>query len=244
MESPAGEVREIGLAGDWGLEVEVLDDVPDWGAIPLSLWVNAPATPYPATPEPPPFTISGIITHHGKPLPDAVVGFPNVGGCFYDEPDDRYERPHERRTRADGSFTLDIVVHKPMLFDLEISEASGLHAFRTVELLPAGHVDLTIEVADIGSISGTVTADGPRRSQLRVNAGLSGVEPYRSRAVYVRVADDGRFSIPRLETDRWYDLTVEDRDTGRSVTRAVYLDAARPDLSDLVVDLADHDRPR
>lgn len=153
----------------------------------------------------PRFAIAGTIVHAGRPVIDAEV---RIGD-------------HATRTRLDGSYAL--AHDQPEDAVLQVAHASGLRTSRAVAREASA---ITIELADVGAISGSV-ANASATARVRLAARTTAVTRE------VTVGRDGHFALAGIEHDETYDLDVADG--LRHVHVEVALGAGQPNVTGLAL---------
>lgn len=151
--------------------------------------------------------ISGRVLHNGKPLPDAVVNnrVMNV-------------RNYPTRTKADGSFELDVRGGGRLM--LVVEHASGLSTERIVEVASGQQLkDLVIDIANTGKIEGVVV-DGSGKPLDKIEVWVNARDTAQLR--YAKTGPDGKFSID-AEVGHTYDLHAADGNTGVKTEQEIKL---------------------
>ncbi|MCX5746257.1 MAG: hypothetical protein NT062_27585 [Proteobacteria bacterium] len=156
----------------------------------------------------------GFVVHAGRPLADAEV---RIG-------------PHATRTRGDGSYALGYVAAPGAI--LRVAHPSGL---ATARALAMGASSLTIELADTGTIAGTVvdTHGDPARCRVRISARDTANEQV------VTPGPGGHFSFV-AELGETYELVAVDDERGDLIDPPaagleVTLDASLPNITGLEI---------
>jgi hypothetical protein len=154
--------------------------------------------------------ISGRVLHNGKPLPDAIVNNLVVN-----------VRNYPTRTKADGSFELDVRGGGRLM--LQVEHATGLSTDRLVEVASGQHLkDVVIEVASTGKIEGVVV-DGHGKPVDKATIWVNARETSQRRYAYT--GPDGKFSI-NAEVGNTYDLEARDGNTGVRTEQEIKLSTA------------------